>query len=1392
MLLQKLKKTILIKLSMILAGFTLFSVLSISSPATPHASAESRWSVCGMEGSYCKFEGTRIIGYGNDYETNSKKITSRVYTMQDGSTLEGVQCVSAEFAAVFKLYTACYMLIDPEAELDTVWSTSTSDDNKTVSILFSVKETQVGTIADLKSKIRVKRTDDSDFRELDPEDTVSNVIFSPWGTPLSETDTSKLQITFKNPLMGTDNQLLIQPGALANGQGVVLNRPIAVDVLENDLGSWEYVGERGISTGFSPGGISMSMLNGTPYLAYIDYQIGNRIFVKKYNGSSWVSIDGGGLSTGMAGGLSSTVSGGNLYVSYFEYSDFQLHIKKYDGNSWSSIDVGNSVQTQLDGTGTFSLAIHNNTPYIAYSDKANGNKLTVKVYNKNKNSWDSLGNVGFSQDAVSQISLTIEGGIPYVAYRNEFPYLIPGHMWAFTPSGWVKKFDQESNSWSDLGKFSNDKPELTTLFIKDGIPYVAYVDIISGRTGMTIAVKKRVGNVWKMVDEGGSISNGSAYSFHISEGTLYLAYVGSNGKTTVKKLVGDQWIYVGATGITEKGASYSSVYVENGIPYIATSSVSNDAAYNLKPEVKKFLLTPPTLTADLTNNNTVSPVIVTFPDLAAWRSDITAVKDGADTLAPGTYTVSAGKITFNPGVLGLGSHTIKVSTPARYKDATVGLTVYLKKPILTADTTNNDVGHPIDISFPDDATWRGAITSVKDGATAITNYSVTEGKLTIYAGVLTEGNHTITITATDYADAIVNQTVTLIPSPVLSADTTNNDPANVIEITFPDDGAWRDEITAVKDGATTLPISRYSIVAGKIIFKAGALALGNHTIRVLAPNYSDATVTQMIVLKHPALAADTTTNDTESEIDVTFPDDPAWRGSITEIQDGATTLSANSYTVYVGKITFNAGVLSAGSHTLTVKATNYSDAIIRQDILISNVIISDDALLSNLTVNQGSLTFVSSQLEYSVNVANAVASVGFSVTKGNPNQALTVIGATETSVTDNVYAYSANDLLVGSNLIQIKVTAEDGSSSNTYKVTVTRDVQAEVPGGNVVIGGGAPAASNNPVTSTDGKLTVPTGKAGEVSLQNEVKVFIPADASAKDLIITIDKLLDTQSLLTDKEVLVSPIFEILKNFSENFKQPVTLTFAFDPTSLKGDQKASVFYYDEVKKHWMEVGGVVNGNRIVVEVNHFTKYAVFAVGQSSEVPTKEPSTDADLKLSDIAGHWAEANIKQAISDGIITGYPGGLFKPNHTVTRAEFAVMLVKTLKLQGKGAELTFSDSAKIGVWAQTAVSLAVREGIITGYGDGSFHPNAEITRAEMAVMIAKALGKSSDANAAASGFADDEDITSWAKGSVAYVKEAGIVKGKGDNRFAPQDHATRAEAVAILLRAKALKSEQR
>ncbi|WP_213595553.1 chitobiase/beta-hexosaminidase C-terminal domain-containing protein [Paenibacillus woosongensis] len=172
----------------------------------------------------------------------------------------------------------------------------------------------------------------------------------------------------------------------------------------------------------------------------------------------------------------------------------------------------------------------------------------------------------------------------------------------------------------------------------------------------------------------------------------------------------------------------------------------------------------------------------------------------------------------------------------------------------------------------------------------------------------------------------------------------------------------------------------------------------------------------------------------------------------------------------------------------------------------------------------------------------------------------------------------------------------------------------------------------------------------------------------------------------------------------------------------------------------------------------------------------------IAFTDIAGHWAEDYIMRAVEKGFVSGYPDGTFEPNNPVTRAEFTVMLAGALKLEGNGSELTFTDHDRIGGWAKQAVAQAVQAGIVDGYNDGSFRPNAQITRVEMAVMVARALQLELNANALP-GFADDETIPGWAKGAVEAIRKLGIVDGRGGNRFVPNETASRAEAVVMLLR---------
>ncbi|GGG72519.1 S-layer homology domain-containing protein [Paenibacillus radicis (ex Gao et al. 2016)] len=323
----------------------------------------------------------------------------------------------------------------------------------------------------------------------------------------------------------------------------------------------------------------------------------------------------------------------------------------------------------------------------------------------------------------------------------------------------------------------------------------------------------------------------------------------------------------------------------------------------------------------------------------------------------------------------------------------------------------------------------------------------------------------------------------------------------------------------------------------------------------------------------------------------------------------------------------------------------------------------------------------------------------------------------------------------------------------------------------------APTVPTVPVATTTVEKVIPAKESGEVKLNDEVWVIIPSGTSDQPIRIKVEKLKDSTNLVQQGQKLASPIFELIKDFTGNFTKPITLRFAFDQKILQDRSlTVAVFYYDETAKQWVEIGGDVKDGIVSVQVDHFTKFAVFAVSK----PVQKPP----VQLTDIAGHWAELSIKQAVEQALISGYPEGVFKPNQSITRAEFIVVLAKALNWQNEGSALSFGDQDAIGAWAKKAVAQAVELKVISGYNDGSFHPNAKITRAEIAVIISRAFGFTRADAAVEGGFADAGAIPVWSREAVEAAREKGIITGRNGNLFAPNDDATRAEAVVLLLKA--------
>lgn len=141
-----------------------------------------------------------------------------------------------------------------------------------------------------------------------------------------------------------------------------------------------------------------------------------------------------------------------------------------------------------------------------------------------------------------------------------------------------------------------------------------------------------------------------------------------------------------------------------------------------------------------------------------------------------------------------------------------------------------------------------------------------------------------------------------------------------------------------------------------------------------------------------------------------------------------------------------------------------------------------------------------------------------------------------------------------------------------------------------------------------------------------------------------------------------------------------------------------------------------------------------------------------------------------------------------ITRAEFASMLARDLGLTHDESAANFSDVLP-GQWFAGAVGAILKAGLVSGYEDGTFRPDDPVSREEMAAIITRTIkaagviAEVSDVNAAIAKFNDKEEISEWAKTSVAIAAEAGIICGRESGDFAPSDNATLTEVVEILER---------
>ncbi|WP_431029989.1 InlB B-repeat-containing protein [Lysinibacillus sp. LZ02] len=207
--------------------------------------------------------------------------------------------------------------------------------------------------------------------------------------------------------------------------------------------------------------------------------------------------------------------------------------------------------------------------------------------------------------------------------------------------------------------------------------------------------------------------------------------------------------------------------------------------------------------------------------------------------------------------------------------------------------------------------------------------------------------------------------------------------------------------------------------------------------------------------------------------------------------------------------------------------------------------------------------------------------------------------------------------------------------------------------------------------------------------------------------------------------------------------------------------------------------------------HTTLYAKWIVNRTSDgddnIPVEPPLTPEEpeppqkplstYRFTDISKNWARDMIEDMATQGVITGYPDGTFRPNAPIQRQHVAIMFARAFELTPKRATVPFSDVSTSHPYYE-AITLLQQAGIVDG-ANGAFKPNAPMTRAQMAKVIVLAFGLTPGGTSTF----NDVPPTHWSYDYIAALENAGISLGDNGN-FKPDEPVTRAQFVAFMYRA--------
>lgn len=1132
-------------------------------------------------------------------------------------------------------------------------------------------------------------------------------------------------------------------------------------------GQWQTVGSTGVSSGEANELFLGIDKQGTPYLVYQDVANGNKLGVKRFSAGQWEYVGGSNISPGGANMMQIAFdSADNPYVLYRDYpNQTRARVMKFTNNVWSN--VGTWVSSGF--ANEMALALDSqDTPYVVYSDGTDNYRLSVKKFDGS--AWSYVGATKLTAGQSSNHAIAIApNNVPYIAFTTQ------DNSYKTT----VLKFT--GTQWENVGNSGGisvgSTRENTLVFDSKGTPYVAYSDNGGMFTQQPFgAVKKFVQNQWQPV--GGSNFTGpdtlnqvQYVSFALSSNDIpYVAYQDQSAsqKTTVKSLVNQY-------NVSYNGNGHESGSVPVDMQgYSMLSPVVTVAGNTGNMEKEGYTFSHWNTAADGTGtdyspNDTFNINGADVTLYAQWvngNSDVTFVTNGGTPIL--SQSVGHNLMATEPsppskaGYKFFGWYTdIELTQAYDFQSpVTSNLTLYAKWQSENATLSSLSVGQgTLDRAFsPAEMNYQ---VEVAPEVTSL-NFSFSKA----------EASQTISVTgATE--QSVTDDVYSYTASNLMTG-------LNPVQI----------KVTAEDGNSNTYNLSVKRLGEPSTNTQLGGLMLNNGTLS-------------------PAFSPEERNYQVEVAPEVTSLD---FSFSKAETSQTISVTGATQQSVINDVYSYTASNLVTGLNPVQIKVTGEDGNSNSYNLIVKRLSEpSNNADLGGLALTSGILSPVfSPDVEhYTATVSSSIRSLVVSVNSVQEGASVKING-TSGKIADI-------SLASGRNTVTIEVTAPNGSTKKTYTLLITRSNEDNATGnnGNAGTGGSnggggvtSPVTNNNTSSNVQVLVNGQAQSAGTlmnstVNGQQVVTISVNAEAIAQKLnteaagsVITIPvtginsanagviigelngqtvKLMeDKQAVLvlqTDtasytlpaSQIRIGSVAEQLKLNSNDSLESIKLQVEIaqvDPTTLQAAKSVSQQAGYTLVGTPVEFNVIASYNGNTTPVNKFSSYVERTIalpaniapnqmttgvvidkdGSVRHVPTKiiivngvyyaqiNSLTNSAYSIvyypqsfTDVANHWSNTAVNDMSSRMIVSGVSDSTFEPDRNITRAEFAAIVVRALGLKPGEGSNGFSD-VNDKDWFADVVKTASEYGLIGGYEDGTFRPQEQITRQEAMTLIARAM----------------------------------------------------------------------